>query len=113
MARFGLAHGADVATYSGLAGMGDLITTCFSRHGRNRMVGERLARGEKLNQIIGSTEMVAEGVYTAKSVYEQSKQMGIELPIVNEVYAVLYDNKSPKAAVEALMTRTPMPERRH
>jgi glycerol-3-phosphate dehydrogenase (NAD(P)+) len=112
MARFGVAHGADVATYSGLAGMGDLITTCFSRHGRNRMVGERLAKGEKLKDILQSTEMVAEGVYTAKSVYEQSKQMGIELPIVNEVYAVLYEDKSPQAAVEALMSRTPMPERR-
>lgn len=112
MARFGVAQGADVATYSGLAGMGDLMTTCFSRHGRNRMVGERLAKGEKLGDILSSTEKVAEGVYTAKSVFEKSKHMGIELPIVNEVYAVLYEDKSPRAAVEALMQRTPMPERR-
>lgn len=112
MARFGVAHGAEIATYSGLAGIGDLITTCYSRHGRNRMVGERLARGEKLDDIIGGMEMVAEGVYTARSVHDRSKQMGIELPIVNEVFSVLYENKSPRSAVETLMQRTPVPERR-
>lgn len=112
MARFGVAQGAEIATYSGLAGMGDLITTCFSRHGRNRMVGERLAKGEKLEAITGGMEMVAEGVYTARSVHDRAKQMGIELPIVNEVYAVLYEGKSPRSAVDALMQRQPVPERR-
>lgn len=111
MARFGIAHGAELATFHGLAGMGDLITTCFSRHGRNRMVGERLARGEKLADIL-AMEMVAEGVYTTRSVHQRSLQMGIELPIVTQVFQVLYEDKSPRAAVEDLMQRTPMPERR-
>jgi glycerol-3-phosphate dehydrogenase (NAD(P)+) len=112
MARFGTAHGADSATYQGLAGMGDLITTCFSRHGRNRRVGERLARGESLAEILASTEMVAEGVYTARSVHFKAAKLGLELPIINEVYQVLYANKSPRVAVETLMQRTPVPERR-
>jgi len=111
MARFGVAHGAQRETFHGLAGMGDLITTCMSRHGRNRAVGERLARGETLDAIVRSTEMVAEGVYTARSVHEESQLLQIELPIVTEVFRVLYDNKSPRAAVEALMQRTPVPER--
>jgi glycerol-3-phosphate dehydrogenase (NAD(P)+) len=112
MARFGVAHGAQRDTFHGLAGMGDLITTCMSRHGRNRAVGERLARGETLAAITSSTEMVAEGVYTARSVYEKSRLMGIELPIVTEVYRLLYEGKPPGAAVDDLMQRTPVPERR-
>ncbi|MFL5330538.1 MAG: NAD(P)H-dependent glycerol-3-phosphate dehydrogenase [Gemmataceae bacterium] len=112
MARFGAAHGADPATYQGLAGMGDLITTCFSRHGRNRRVGERLAKGEVLAEILASTEMVAEGVYTTRSVRFKAATLGLELPIINEIYRVLYENKSPRAAVEDLMQRTPVPERR-
>lgn len=112
MARFGVAHGAQRETFHGLAGMGDLITTCMSRHGRNRAVGERLARGETLDGILRSTEMVAEGVYTARSVYEQSRLQSIELPIVTEVFRVLYEDKSPRLAVEELMQRTPVAERR-
>jgi glycerol-3-phosphate dehydrogenase (NAD(P)+) len=112
MARFGVAHGAEEKTFHGLAGMGDLITTCMSKHGRNRAVGQRLATGEKLADIIASTEMVAEGVYTARSVYEESKKRGIDMPIVEQVYCVLYEGKSPKAAVEDLMHRTAVAENR-
>lgn len=105
MARFGTALGAKEETFYGLAGLGDLLTTCFSPHGRNRRVGERLGHGEKLDQILSSMVMVAEGVSTSKSVYEEARSLGIDMPISNEVYRVLYENKDPKAAVVDLMTR--------
>lgn len=105
MARFGVALGAKADTFWGLAGMGDLITTCISKHGRNRRIGERLARGEALSDIQASTPMVAEGVFTARSVYEKSQRMGLPMPISTEVYRVLYEQKNPRAAVTDLMLR--------
>jgi glycerol-3-phosphate dehydrogenase (NAD(P)+) len=105
MARFGVALGARADTFWGLAGMGDLITTCISKHGRNRAIGERLARGERLSDIQASTAMVAEGVFTARSVYEKSQRMGLPMPISTEVYRVLYEQKNPRAAVNDLMLR--------
>src|SRR4029077_5474485 len=93
MARFGVAHGAETQTFWGLAGMGDLITTCFSRHGRNRAVGQRLAQGEKAAAILASMDMVAEGINSARSVYDRAGKMGIQMPITEEVYRVLYANK--------------------
>lgn len=111
MARFGVALGAEHASFFGLAGLGDLITTCVSRHGRNRRVGERLARGEKLPDILASTTMVAEGVYTTRSVHEKAERMGIEMPITREIYQVLYQDKNPLAAVNDLMLREPTSER--
>jgi glycerol-3-phosphate dehydrogenase (NAD(P)+) len=111
MARFGVALGANHETFVGLAGLGDLITTCFSPHGRNRRVGQRLATGEDLATIVGSTQMVAEGVYTTRSVYFRAMQMGVEMPIVSEVYRVLYENKRPLQAVGDLMLRRPIHER--
>lgn len=110
MARLGIALGAEHATFFGLAGMGDLITTCISRHGRNRHVGERLGRGESLNQILNSMDMVAEGVYTARSAYERCRSMGIDMPITTEVYRVLYEGKPPLQAVSDLMLRAPRSE---
>jgi glycerol-3-phosphate dehydrogenase (NAD(P)+) len=110
MARFGVALGAERATFFGLAGLGDLITTCVSRHGRNRMVGERLARGEKLSAILHSTKMVAEGVFTTSSVHERAVKMAIDMPITAEVYRVLYEEKPPAAAVNDLMMREPTSE---
>jgi glycerol-3-phosphate dehydrogenase (NAD(P)+) len=110
MARFGIALGAQQQTFFGLAGLGDLITTCVSRHGRNRRVGERLARGEKLPDILASTSMVAEGVYTARSVHEKAIRMNIAMPITSEVYRVLYQDKDPLAAVNDLMLRQPTSE---
>ena len=111
MARFGVAHGAKYETFFGLAGIGDLITTCVSRHGRNRAVGERLGKGEKLGDILASmNKMVAEGVFTAQSVYERSKVMGIDMPITTEVYRVLYTDKDPRTAVTDLMQRGPKHE---
>ncbi|MFO0967588.1 MAG: NAD(P)H-dependent glycerol-3-phosphate dehydrogenase [Gemmataceae bacterium] len=105
MARFGVAMGAEHQTFWGLAGMGDLITTCFSRHGRNRAVGERLGRGEKIAAIMAGMEMVAEGVNTARSVHDRARQMGIPTPITTEVYRVLYEDKRPRDVVDDLMLR--------
>jgi glycerol-3-phosphate dehydrogenase (NAD(P)+) len=110
MARFGVALGAEHQTFFGLAGIGDLITTCVSRHGRNRHVGERLGRGEKLGGILAGMTMVAEGVYTTRSVHDRAARMGIDMPITNEVYRVLYEDKDPRAAVNDLMLREPRSE---
>lgn len=105
MARFGAASGGKADTFWGLAGMGDLITTCISRHGRNRAVGARLACGERLSDIQAGTPMIAEGVFTARSVYEKSQRTGLPMPISTEVYRVLYEGKNPRAAVSDLMQR--------
>ncbi len=111
MTRFAVACGAEPQTFTGLAGMGDLITTCVSRHGRNRAVGERLGRGEKLAGILAGMSMVAEGVYTTRSVYQRAHQMGIDMPITTEVYRVLYEDKDPRLAVTDLMLRRPKGEK--
>ena len=110
MTRFGVALGAEAQTFSGLAGLGDLITTCVSPHGRNHRVGQRLARGERWADIRASMTMVAEGAYTARSVHDRAAQMGIDMPITAEVYRVLYENKDPRAAVTDLMLREPKGE---
>jgi glycerol-3-phosphate dehydrogenase (NAD(P)+) len=103
--RFGLKFGAEASTFSGLAGIGDLITTCVSPYGRNRRVGEELGRGKSLNEILAGMDSVAEGVATAKSVFEVAEQEGIDLPIITEVYRVLFEGKSPEEATAALMMR--------
>ena len=105
MTRFGVRFGAEAGTFTGLAGMGDLITTCVSPFGRNRRVGERLGKGESLDQILKTMEAVAEGVATAKSVFDVAEQEGIEMPITGEVYRVLFERKSPAAATHSLMLR--------
>jgi glycerol-3-phosphate dehydrogenase (NAD(P)+) len=111
MTRFGLALGAEPDTFQGLAGVGDLITTCFSPHGRNRKVGERLGRGEPLAQIQASMPAVAEGVTTAKSVHDRTRPMGLEMPITTVVYRILYADLSPADGVTELMTRRSGSER--
>lgn len=105
MTRFGQRFGAEAATFTGLAGMGDLITTCVSPYGRNRSVGVRLGQGETLNQILVSMDAVAEGVATAKSVYDVAEQEGIEMPITTEVYRVLYEHRAVIDATRSLMLR--------
>lgn len=104
MQRFGVAHGANPETFYGLAGVGDLITTCFSPHGRNRKVGERLARGEPLAAVTAGPQ-VAEGVFTAKSVYERVSRAGLYAPICTGVYRMLYEGMSPVDAAHDLLDR--------
>ena len=111
MGRLGCALGAHPATFAGLSGMGDLVVTCFSRHSRNRAVGERLGRGESIRQILDSMEQVAEGVWTCSTARAVAAQLNISVPITDEVYGVIYEGKDPRAAVQALMTRDPRPER--
>jgi len=105
MTRLGVAMGAKEETFSGISGLGDLVTTCISSYSRNRKVGERIGRGERLKDILSSMEMVAEGIYTAKSAYRLGLKYNVELPITKEVYLVLYRNKEPLKAVDDLMTR--------
>jgi glycerol-3-phosphate dehydrogenase (NAD(P)+) len=110
MTRFGVRFGAEASTFTGLAGMGDLITTCVSQFGRNRKVGERLGQGESLDQILKTMEAVAEGVATTKSVFDVAEQEGIEMPITGEVYRVLFERKPPAEATHSLMLRPPRAE---
>lgn len=105
MAVLGTALGARWETFYGLAGMGDLITTGVSPHGRNRALGERIGRGETLDQILATTKKVSEGVWTCKSVRERIPDLGVEMPISCEVHEVLFEAKSPRDAVHSLMTR--------
>ena len=103
--RLGQALGAQPLTLAGLAGMGDLILTCTSSRSRNYTVGLRLARGERLDDVQGRTGEVAEGVRTSRSAFDLARRERVEMPIVNEVYAILHKAKSPRAALENLMAR--------
>jgi glycerol-3-phosphate dehydrogenase (NAD(P)+) len=111
MTRFGVTMGGEAATFAGLAGMGDLITTCMSSHGRNRNVGMRLAAGETPTAILSTMAQVAEGVFTAKAVHEKATRIDLPMPITAEVYRVWYEGKDPKTAVQDLMMREPKPEK--
>ncbi|MEX0720113.1 MAG: NAD(P)H-dependent glycerol-3-phosphate dehydrogenase [Balneolaceae bacterium] len=110
MKRMGLMMGAHSDTFSGLTGMGDLIVTCTSTHSRNRFVGYRIGKGEKLDDIIKSMNMVAEGVKTTKSVRDWSLKNNVEMPITHAIYSVLFENVDPKDALYELMTRDPKDE---
>ncbi|HYF03615.1 MAG TPA: NAD(P)H-dependent glycerol-3-phosphate dehydrogenase [Patescibacteria group bacterium] len=105
IARLGVKIGADPHTFSGLAGMGDLIVTCASRHSRNRYVGEQIGRGKLLNDILKEMTMVAEGVSTTESAYQLAQKVGVEMPITEQVYEVLFKNKSPLEGLQTLMVR--------
>jgi glycerol-3-phosphate dehydrogenase (NAD(P)+) len=105
IARLGVALGGKRETFFGLTGMGDLITTAISRHSRNRGLGERLGRGETLESIFGSMVMVAEGVNTAKAALESARRNRVDLPITEQMCAILYEGLDPRQALEALMTR--------
>ncbi|TFB12343.1 NAD(P)H-dependent glycerol-3-phosphate dehydrogenase [Candidatus Marinimicrobia bacterium MT.SAG.3] len=111
MSRMGVALGAKIETFQGLAGMGDMIVTCLSRHSRNRHVGEEIGKGKSLEEVLDEMTMVAEGVNTTKAIRELSEELNIEMPISDQVYKVLFENKSPKTAVEDLMTRDPKSEK--
>ena len=105
ISRLGTAMGANPKTFAGLSGIGDLIATCISKHSRNRHVGEEIGKGRKLNDVLSEMVMVAEGVPTTKSLYQLAKKYQIELPIVNEVYQVLFEDKDPIQAASDLMMR--------
>lgn len=105
ISRLGVAMGGRRETFFGLTGMGDLITTAMSRHSRNRHVGERIGRGESLEQVLGHMVMVAEGVNTAKAARELGRRHGVELPITEQVCALLLEGRDPQEALMALMTR--------
>ena len=103
--RFAVSLGAKAKTFSGLAGCGDLVTTAFSSKSRNRSLGEKLGKGQSLKTILDGMEMVAEGVITAKAVIKMAEKHNMEMPITNEVCNVLFKNRNPYDAVEALMLR--------
>jgi len=103
--RLGLALGSNPRTFTGLAGAGDLILTCTGDLSRNHTVGKKIGEGMTLKEILSDMRMVAEGVKTAKSVYNLSRKLGVEMPISHDVYHILYEDLSPKEAVHRLMTR--------
>ncbi len=105
ISRFGVALGAEPDTFAGLAGLGDLITSCISRHGRNRKVGELLGQGKTLDQVLASMNAIAEGVSTARAVHFLAKLNGLDLPIIEQTYRVLFEGLSPLEATEILMRR--------
>ncbi|MCB9772376.1 MAG: NAD(P)-dependent glycerol-3-phosphate dehydrogenase [Candidatus Omnitrophica bacterium] len=105
ISTLGTALGAKPKTFSGLTGLGDLITTCFSPQSRNRTVGEQLGKGVPITQILESTNTVAEGVETAKAAYRLSVKYKIPMPLITEIYNILFKNKSPAGAVTDLMHR--------
>lgn len=108
--RLGLVMGAAASTFSGLAGIGDLVVTCMSRHSRNRYVGEQIGKGKPLHQIEQEMSMIAEGVRTTDSVYQLAEKFQIEMPITEAVYSILFEGKKPQVAVDELMTREPKQE---
>lgn len=105
MVKLGVRLGANPNTFFGLSGVGDLMTTCFSPHGRNLRVGRELGKGKKIQEILSGMEMVAEGVDTSEAVHELAARVGIELPIMSEVYKVLFQGKDCSRAVEDLLSR--------
>jgi len=103
MIRLGRSMGAEARTFYGLSGIGDLVLTCTGELSRNRTVGYQIGQGRTLNEILSTMQMVAEGINTSKAAYQLARRQRVEMPIVNEVYAVLFEKKSPRRAVEDLM----------
>jgi len=105
MTRLGVRLGAEAITFAGLSGMGDLVLTCMSKKSRNRFVGEQIGKGRKLQHVLAQMNMVAEGVRTTQAVHTLAERHGLEMPITREVYRVLFEDKSPREAVNDLMLR--------
>lgn len=108
--RLGVAMGAKESTFHGLAGIGDLITTCISPYGRNLRVGEQIGKGYKLSEILRNMEQVAEGILTTRSVLALSIKYDVDMPITREIFKVLFEDKDPLEAVNDLMMRAPRSE---
>lgn len=105
ISRLGVALGARRDTFMGLAGMGDLVLTCTGHLSRNRLVGRELARGHRLQEIVAGMNMVAEGVETTRAARELAGRTGVEMPIVDQVHAILYEGREPRHALESLLSR--------
>lgn len=110
MLRLGTAMGGQPTTFYGLSGAGDLIATCFSQHSRNRRVGEQIGRGATVEEITASMGMVAEGIPTTKGAYECARRIGIETPVIDQAYAMLYEGRKPQEALLELLSRGQKPE---
>jgi glycerol-3-phosphate dehydrogenase (NAD(P)+) len=108
--RLGVACGAQAETFAGLSGIGDLTLTCFSKQSRNRALGERLGRGESMAAIQASGHKLAEGYPTARSAYRLARKLKVSTPIIDEIYALLYEGKRPAKALEDLTRREPKAE---
>ncbi len=110
IARIGVRLGGRIQTFGGLSGIGDLMVTCMSRHSRNRHVGVEIGKGRKLQEILGEMSMVAEGVATTQSAYDLARKVGVEVPIIEQVHRILFEDKDPLKACMDLMTRDPKGE---
>ena len=108
--RLGVACSAQAETFTGLSGLGDLMVTCFSRHSRNRGFGERVGKGEQPAEIAAGMLAVAEGYPTARSAHHLARKHGVVTPVIDEVFATLYEGKNPGEAVRSLMSRDLKPE---
>src|SRR5690606_28757556 len=110
MTRLGVAMGAREETFRGLSGMGDLIVTCYSPHSRNNRVGRLLGSGKSLEEAVAETGQVAEGVPNAKNAYALARRLGVRTPLIDQVHAVLFENKPPADALRELLERDPRAE---
>jgi glycerol-3-phosphate dehydrogenase (NAD(P)+) len=113
MVRVGMAEGAQVITFLGLAGLGDLIVTCTSQHSRNRSLGEKVGSGKSTKEALAEMTMVAEGFPTTKSAWQLATRHGLDLPIISELYTILYEEKPAREAMRDLLARRPVPEMMH
>jgi glycerol-3-phosphate dehydrogenase (NAD(P)+) len=110
LSRLGLAMGGELLTFAGLAGMGDLVATCISRQSRNRYVGEQLGKGRSIDQIVAEMRMVAEGIKTSRVVVEVAEQYGVDMPIAQEIHAVIHEGRSAEDAYRGLLRRANVSE---
>lgn len=106
ISRLGVARGAEMSTFFGLAGIGDLMVTCNSQHSRNRFVGEQIGKGKKLSDILAGMKSVAEGVITTAAAFDMSKNYSVEMPITEQIHHILFDYKEPMKAMFDLMSRS-------
>ncbi|CAN5339446.1 NAD(P)H-dependent glycerol-3-phosphate dehydrogenase [soil metagenome] len=110
MVRIGVAHGGRRETFQGLSGVGDLVATCYSDHSRNNRLGKMLGKGVPLPEAVASMKMVAEGVPNTESIYRSARRAGVRTPLIDAVFAILYEQKHPVEALQELLSRDPRPE---
>ena len=110
ISRLGVAMGAKQETFAGLTGLGDLVTTCISPHGRNRRLGELIGKGLSLDEACGTMHSVVEGVATTRSVVTLAERYEVDMPIAEAVHRVIFEGKSPREAIRDLMLREPKEE---